>query len=264
MEDKVCAAFSSLGFEVTPIGGKGKPDGVATANLAADQVGQPQRYAVSLEAKSKERGEAKVSAKAINVSAIVRQRDKFECDHSIVVGQAFATSQRDQAAIAQEIADDRTKTKAANAPKTITLITIDDLAKLVRLRPTKQVGLRKLRELFQKCSVDQDSSAWVDDIRKGQVKKPPYKQIVATIEFLQKKWKKASVKYDALRNELSHLTPAIVYETNDELIDLCKAMAQMAPGAMFATTEAVELDQSAANVLAAIDGATRDYPIDEQ
>jgi hypothetical protein len=264
LEDKMCAAFTSLGFEVTPIGGKGKPDGVARANLAADDSGHPQRYSVSLEAKSKEKGEAKVSAKTIGVSGIVRHRDKFDCDHAIIVGQAFATSQGDDAAIAKEIADDRAKTKAVNAPKTITLITIDDLAKLVRLRPTKQVGLRALRQLFEQCKLDQDSAAWVEAIRKSKVAKPPYKQIVATIESLQKKWKKAPVKYDTLRNELSHLSPPIVYETNDSLIDLCKAMAQMAPGSMFATADAVELDQSADNVLAAIDGATKDYPIDEQ
>ncbi len=64
--------------------------------------------------------------------------------------------------------------------------------------------------------------------------------------------------------ELSHRTPPIEYETDEALTDLCKAMAQMAPGAMFAGSEAVELDQSAENVIAAIDAATKEYPVDEQ
>lgn len=41
LEDKLCVAFASLGFEVTPIGGRGKPDGVATALLSADDKGTP-------------------------------------------------------------------------------------------------------------------------------------------------------------------------------------------------------------------------------
>jgi hypothetical protein len=40
-------------------------------------------------------------------------------------------------------------------------------------------------------------------------------------------------------------------------------MAQMAPGAMHAGSDTVELDQSAANVIAAIDAATKEYH-DEQ
>lgn len=73
----------------------------------------------------------------------------------------------------------------------------------------------------------------------------------------------APVKYAALAVELSHLVPPIEYATDDELREVCRAMAQMAPHAMFASSETVELDQSAANVIAAIDAATKDYPVDE-
>jgi hypothetical protein len=59
--------------------------------------------------------------------------------------------------------------------------------------------------------------------------------------------------------ELSHRRPPIRYDTEEKLIELCKGMAQMAPGAIFASSTAVELDQSAANVMAAIDAATREY-----
>ena len=195
----------------------------------------------------------------MKVSAIVRQRDDYRCHHALVVGRAFPTSAGDISALAREIDDDRKKTAAVGQSKTITLITIDDLAKLVRLRPFKQVGLQKLRELFEKCRLPQESATWVEAIRTTKIKKPPYKQIVAAIEALQRKYKKASVKYAALRVQLSHLTPAIEYETDDALLDVCKAMAQMAPGAMFATAESVELDQSAANVIAAVNDATKDY-----
>lgn len=264
LEDALCAAFKSLGFEVTPIGGKGKPDGVATALLAADDKGKPRQYAVSLEAKSKKKDQGTVAAGTVKVSAVIRQRDDYRCQHALVVGRAFPTSTGDVSALAKEIDDDRKKTGALREPKSITLITIDDLAKLVRLRPVKQVGLQKLRELFEKCRLPEESAAWVESVRTTKIKKPPYKQIVAAIEALQKKYKKASVKYAALRVELSYTTPPIEYETDDALIEVCKAMAQMAPGAMFAGPESVELDQSAANVIAAVNDATRDYQNDQQ
>jgi hypothetical protein len=39
-------------------------------------------------------------------------------------------------------------------------------------------------------------------------------------------------------------------------------MAQMAPGVMFASFEAVELDTSAANAIATIDAATKEWKDD--
>jgi len=66
-------------------------------------------------------------------------------------GRDFPTSQGDEAVLMQEIADDIIKTTALGEPRTITLITIDDLATLVRLRPLKQLTLRKLQELFIDC-----------------------------------------------------------------------------------------------------------------
>jgi hypothetical protein len=263
LEDALCAAFKSLGFEVTRIGGSGKPDGVATALLSADEKGKQRQYAVSLEAKSKEKDKGKVAAGTVKVSAVIRQRDDYRCQHALVVGRAFPTSTGEISALAKEIDGDRKKTAAIGEPKTITLITIDALARLVRLRPVKQLGLQKLRELFEKCRLPEESAAWVETIRTTKMKKPPSKQIVAAIEAHQKKYKKASVKYAALRVELSYLTPPIEYETDDALIEVCKAMAQMAPGAMFAGPESVELDQSAANVIAAINDATKDYQDEE-
>lgn len=264
LEAAVCDAFRSLGFDVTPLGQKGEPDGVAAAHLSADERGRSRHYRVSLEAKSKETSGAKVSAKSVGIAGIARHRDKRECEHAIVIGPAFPTSQGDTSALGEQINDERKKSRALEEDKTITLITVDDLAKLVRLRPVKQVGLQKLRELFQGCSLPEESAAWVESIRQTVVKKPPYRRIVETIEALQRKYQKAPVQYSALRVELSHLTPPVEYETDEDIFELCRGMAQMAPGAMFASTNTVELDQSAENVVAAIEAAMQDYPPDEQ
>jgi hypothetical protein len=251
-----------LGFEVVLIGGIRKPDGVATAHLSADASGGKRSYAVSLEAKSKQKDAGKVTAKTIGVSTIGRQRNNYNCGHALVVGRAFPTT-REGNVLAEEMATDRANTKAAGHERTITLITIDDLARLVRLRPIKQVGLLKIRDMLNKCSTPEETHSWIDDIAKSKPKKPPYREIIMAIHELQKKYVQAPVEYSALRVALGSGAKPIQYETNQELADLCKGMAQMAPGAISATDRAVELDQSPENVLLAIESATKEYPADE-
>ncbi|MGO8756152.1 MAG: ATP-binding protein [Gallionellaceae bacterium] len=258
LEDKLCAAFTSLGFDVTPMGGKGKPDGVAAAFLSADSKGQPRNYSVSLDAKSKEQDKGAVAAGTVKVATIARHRDEYKCQHALVVGRAFPTTTGENSSLAKEIKNDREKSVANGEPRSITLITIDDLAKLVELRPRKQIGLLELRGLF-KCSLPSETTEWVESIQKKKVPKPPYAKIVNTIEHLQKTRNKAQVKYAALAVELSHLIPPVKYETDEELANVCKALAQMAPGAIYSTSDAVELDQSAKNVIAAIDAATKKW-----
>ena len=264
LEECVCSAFRSLGFDVTPLGGKGKPDGVATAHLSADDSGKPRHYKVSLEAKSKEKSGMKVSASTVDTAKVARHRNKFNCEHAVVIGPAFPTSTGDASALGEQIQQDRSDSRGTNTPRTITLIAIDDLARLVRLRPIKRVGLQKIRELFTKCSLPEESAEWVDAITESTVVRPPYREIVETIETLQKRYPRAAVDYSSLRIELGHLSPPIEYTTNDELAELCKGMAQMAPDAMSARPDKVELDQSAENVIAAIDAAMQDYPPDER
>ena len=264
LEKAACDAFRSLGFDVTPLGKRGQPDGVAAAHLSADEWGQPRNYKVSLEAKSKEKSGATVSAKSVGIATVVQHRDKHECEHAVVIGPAFPTSNGEGSALGQQIQADRKKSAAAGKAQTITLITVDDLAKLVRLRPVKQIGLQKLRELFQQCSLPDESREWVESVRQTAVERPPYRLIVETIQELQRNYQRASVDYSALRVELRHLSPPIEYQTNDELFELCRGMSQMAPGAMFASANAVELDQSAENVVAAIEAAMQDYPPDER
>jgi len=258
LEEKVCKAFQSLGFEVTPVGGKGEPDGIATALLSADASGSPRQYTVSLEAKSKKEDKGKVAASTVDVAAVIRHRDQYKCQHALVVGRAFPTSQGDKSALAKDIADDRTKTAKVGTLKTISLITIDDLGKLVRLRPVKQLGLQSMRDLFLTCGVPEDTSKWINLLEEKTVTKPPYTTIVNTIEALQKKRSQARVSYNALATELSHAKPPVNYATDEELKNICMGMAQMAPLAMSAGPDTVELDQSAANVISAINAAMQD------
>ena len=259
LEDSTCDAFTSLGFHVTPFGKRSQPDGVATAHLAGDGSGNPRRYKVSIEAKSNEKG-GTVSAKDVGLAAVIRHREEFNCDHAIVVAPSFPTSQGDKSALAKSIRDDREKCEAQGHIRTVSLINVDDLARLVRLRPAKQLGLRQLRKLFEDCRLPQNCAEWVDEIGKMSVEIPPYSRIVGAVEALQQEFEKSSVQYSALRVKLTHLDPPIKFETDDDLGDLCRAMAQMAPQAIYADSDRVELDQSATNVIAHIETALQDYP----
>ena len=127
----------------------------------------------------------------------------------------------------------------------------------MRLRPLKQIGLLALRELFQ-CRTSPESHDWIEEKRAKPVMKPPYKKIIDTILDQQKRFHKNAVKFAALRVALSNLSPTIHYDTDQELSDICKAMAQMSNGTLAVTSETVELDQSPANVLAEIEAATRE------
>jgi hypothetical protein len=262
LEKKLCAAFGSLGFDSRPIGGRGNPDGVAVAALSADAKGNPRKYSVTLEAKSKKRDAGKVAASTVDIAAVIRHRKQEECQHAIIAGRDFPA--KETSALAVDIDDDREKTKAQGDLKTITLITIDDLAELVRLRPLKQLGLLKIKELFQ-CRIPSESHDWIETIRSTHVKKPPYSKIIDTIAAQQKLFHRNAVKFAGLRVALANLTPTIHYETDEELAHTCRAMAQMSNGTMSVTLETVELDQSPTNVLTEIEAATReleDYPTD--
>lgn len=257
LEIWVVEAFGSLGLEVTRIGGKGKPDGVAEAMLAPGADKKPQRYKVSLEAKSKEKAGTKVSAKAVGISAIARQRKDFSCDHAIVVGQAFPTDQNETSALAKEIAEDRQLTAKAGEPRTITLINIDDLANLVQQRPVKAVTLQRIQEMLRTCSLPQECKKWIDKLLSEQPVHHDYETIVTTIARLQAGPRNEPVEYGELRAELRHGTPPVDYSDLDELRAVCKRMYGLAPDEIEATDMTISLNQSVPNVMAKLKAAVK-------
>ena len=252
LEKEVVEAFRSLGFDATRVGGKGKPDGVAKAHLSAGADGKPRRYATTLEAKSKKKDGAKLKTKTFGVSTIARQRDDAQCEHAVVVAPAFDHSPGKESALAKEIKADRD-----NTGRTITAIHVDDLARLVQLRPMKRLGLGDIREMLLSCSLPEHCKTWVDAQEKKTVKQPPYAQIVRAIHSLQQEYERAAVEYSGLRVALGSASPPYKVKTNDELKDVCKGMAAMASYEITATDTSVELNQSPENVIAAIEQAMK-------
>ncbi|HTV55284.1 MAG TPA: ATP-binding protein, partial [Terriglobia bacterium] len=256
LEKALVAAFDSMGFDAVPLGGPGKPDGFAEARLAGDAKG-PNRYSVSLEAKSKETPGAKVSAKTVGISAIARQRDDYKCDHAVVVGPDFPTTTGDMSALVKEIKSDNKATG-----KTVTLIRVVDMGRLIRLVPLKRTGLGRLRDFFASCQTPEESKAWVDALAIEQVSKPPYRRILDEIWDLQKQRPDEAVEYSGLAVALQKSVKSLNL-SKTELHELCVAMSRMAPEMISARKTSVELSQKPDRVMALIGSVIGEYPEEE-
>lgn len=269
LEVELVAAFDKLGFKASQPGrksardpGKDKPDGLAVAVLGGDPSGRTLRYSVTLEAKSTQKDGKRVPAGDVGVSVIALHRDTFKAEHALVVASSFSTTRGEDASVAQQITKDRQQTKAAGNPRTITLITVDDLARLVRIAPTKKLGLLRLRELFETCSLPEQSKLWVDKLEASQAKSLPYKEVIETIYQLQEAHNGNAVEYYGLMVALGMRNPPVRVESR-ELADLCRGMSNMAPEYMTATENSVGIEQSPTNVLAAVTAATKAHLSDK-
>jgi hypothetical protein len=252
LEQELVAAFNSMGFAAVPLGGPGKPDGIADAHLSAKQEGQRRTYRVSLEAKSKEKDGAKVSAKSVGVAGIARQRKDYDCDYAVVVGPDFPTTKDDRAALVKEIDHDKEQTG-----RSITLMRIIDLARLVQLVPLKRIGLETLRGLFENCRTPEEAKSFVDEIEARTVDQPPYDDVLEQIWELQKDAPDELVEYGAVVTGLrakgkKNLTKA-------DVIAICRALGQLAGTYIFAQSATVELTQKPDVVLQAIGAAIQQY-----
>jgi hypothetical protein len=253
LEREVAAAFDMLGFDTVRVGGSGKPDGVASARLSAGDDGE-RRYKVSLEAKSKEREGAKVSARTVHVSGVARHRDDYRCDHAVVVGPDFEGVEVTDppGAVVKEVRADRDKTG-----RTITLVRISDLARLVRLAPVKGLGLHDLRSLFSRALTPAETCAWIDEVEKRQPAQAQFKQVLDAIWKLQDEQPDEAIKFAALRREMKHVHNLDIKER--DIGQWCSALAQLS-GSIVVRGDKVELTQRPDRIVTEVAVALRSLP----
>ncbi len=261
LEEEMRAAFEAMGFaNVIHIGGKGEPDGTAEAHLAAAEDGTVQRYKVGLEAKSG----GKVSAKRLGVSGIGRHMEKHNCNHHLVIGNSFSTSTGEDSASVLEINTYKEDNKRKGIEKTITLMHIDDLARLVRIVSAKRVGgLSRIRDLFRNCVTPEESKGWVDRLAAETPENWPYLDILETVWHLAEEQPNEAVEYAAVITELRHRTPPVRMNKQD-LIECCKSMQGMARDVVFARVNTVEIDRRPDLILEDIKTAVGEYPEEER
>ena len=90
LEVIVGEALDYLGFVVTPIGGRGEPEGVAKAALTPRKDDQPETYSFTYEAKSTNKSSGRVPSDDVNPGKLQRHRRKHQCDFTLVVASDFA------------------------------------------------------------------------------------------------------------------------------------------------------------------------------
>src|SRR6185437_12483424 len=113
-------------------------------------------------------------------------------------GPDFETGENNLGALMREIDADR----KAHPDKSITLIRIADLARLVRIAPLKRLNLVDLRELFMQAKSPDEAAAWVDNLEHKEVEAAPYQAILEMVWQLQQEDKEHTIEYAALRTGL--------------------------------------------------------------
>lgn len=180
LEEAVARVLTVFGFEVTPIGGNGKPDGKAEACLGFNEDGKNRSYSLTYDAKSTAKN--KIAAATAHLSGLRRHRETYKADFSLEVAIDYQGSDDEMSAISVEAKNEK-----------VTMMTAKDLIKLLLLITPKQIGLDKLRELFETCYAPQDVHQWIENAEKMEVEKPPYYELIDIIYDLQKNDSEAPV-----------------------------------------------------------------------
>ncbi len=160
----------SLGFEVSPIGGKGEPDGIALARLGVREElsGTRSDYKITYDTKSTSR--PRVQAHTVGSGTIYRHRTKYDAQYSLVIAPNFVAADSDAGAIIVEAEQQQ-----------ITLMIVEDFARLVLVAATRQLGFSRLRNLFETCRRPSDATEWINSILEEKVEAGPLPQILDAV-----------------------------------------------------------------------------------
>ncbi len=173
LEEAVYRALLALGFETMKIGGNGEPDGKAEAILGYDRNNQSLNYSLTFDAKSTSK--TAIAAGTAHLSGLKRHQAKYQANYCIEVAIGYQGEYDPNSAISVEARQQK-----------VTVIKAQDLVKLLFLAAPKQIGLDKLRDLFETCYAPLEVHQWIENLEKVEVTIPPYYDIIDVIYNLQK------------------------------------------------------------------------------
>lgn len=248
LEDAVARVLTAIGFEVTPIGGKGKPDGKAEAFLGYDDNGNPRGYSLTYDAKST--AKSRIAAGTAHLSGLKRHQEQHNADYCIEVAIDYQGANDDESAITYESQREK-----------VTMISAKDLIKLLLLVTPKQIGLDKLRELFETCFSPNQVHEWIENLEKREVETPPYYDLVDVIYELQKTDTEAPV-VEVVRRELNRKLNT-KYSTKN-VLEWLTLLVNLVPGCVSVDGKYVGVQASAEIIKSRIHKAISEIPIDIQ
>lgn len=172
LEEAVHRAFLALGFESKKIGGNGKPDGQAHAMLGYNDSGQSDSYSLTFDAKSTKNDSIK--ANTTNLATINKHKSDYKADFAVVISVDIEGSDDTESTISIIAKQQR-----------ITVMKAFDLMRLLLLSAPKQIGLKRIKNLFENCYAPLDVKAWIDAVQNENVEAGPVKDLIKTIYELQ-------------------------------------------------------------------------------
>lgn len=242
LEKVVSQAFNSLGYESTPIGGPGKPDGKAVAYLGP--LNSPDNYSLIFDAKSTSND--RIKAATAHISGIDRHRDDYNANFACVISIGFEGSDDETSAVNKEAKKHK-----------INLIRARDLMTLVLLSSPKQVGLRELKTFFEECHTVIETSQWIENLKNKQITQGPIKELLEeTFKLIKSDTEPAHLR--ALRERNIELKKS----SSDDLRSLVESLQRLVPGYINISNDIISLNVPPEKVLKAIQTFTTDVPVE--
>lgn len=235
LERAVSIAFRSLGFEVTKIGGAGKPDGLAAARLGVRSATAEARSDFQITFDAKSSGHERVKAKDVGVAALARHRRDYGADFAVVVAPDYQGADDLDSAINKECTEN-----------SVTPIKVDDFALLITLAATRRLGYLKLRELFDGCHTVPSANGWIHRLLEEEQKEVPLVSILETLWNLMEV-NPDPITFSALQVELRH-TRSIDVRVN-ELREWLQSLRSLVPDFISIDDDVVMLDTSVDKIL---------------
>lgn len=224
LETAVGEALDVLGFDVTPMGQSGKPDGIAYA-----YPGRLPRKKYSLIYDAKSTTGEKVRP---NIGRTDTHRRQQEAQYAIIVGRDFPKGN-----LGEEAKKHR-----------ITLCKVKTLARLLEASVKKPVGFSKLEGLLENCHIPDEVDRWVEDFARNATEARAIERFSAILEAIGELQKDESFKgtvringlYTQLRNQGLHG----LFEDEEDLGEWLRAMKRLVPNVVMTENDRVFLDTS--------------------
>lgn len=228
LEDAVADALELLGYEITRLSGKDKPDGIARAALGARQEGGGSRnYAVTYDAKSS--GKDAIKAATAGTQTLRKHRNAMSADYSLLVAPGYQGAEGDDTSIVENCTSDK-----------ITPMTVEQLARVVELFPFRSItpeSLVSLLELHAPAAV----AAWLEALKEAEVPEPPpIRELLELIRDLSEASDTATVQALTATLKFKHG----IDKTVADVRGLIRGLAALSPDGLWVEGDAVALNAS--------------------
>lgn len=248
LEQAVAAGLASIGFEVSPIGGNGEPDGLAVATLGVRDPasGVSSDYRITYDTKST--GKTRVKAHTVGTGTIARHGKNYDADYRLVIAPGFEGAGYSNSAIAQEAVQ-----------QDITMVTVEDFIRLVLVCATRQLGFTRLRDFFETCRNPVDAKEWIDRILQEEPQAGPLQEILETVWKLVKE-SPDPVKFAAVQVQLRIDYPDFGSIREADIRDWMQTLRRLAGGYVTVENDVVSLEAPPQRILQEIRNVSHRLP----